>query len=173
MEGPIGAGGIAEDHVAILQLMARYARGIDRLDPAMIRDAYWSDAIDDHGAFCGPPDAFVAWVCAVLQQRYAATGHFIGQSLIDVDGDEARVETAFRAWHSPRDPAVAACHVVNGRYLDILRRREGAWRIFRRRVVRDLIEAPAFNVDLQQPAGPAVGARGAADPSSSIFDGGL
>ena len=29
----------------------RYCRGVDRLDEALMKSAYWPDATDDHGAF--------------------------------------------------------------------------------------------------------------------------
>jgi hypothetical protein len=157
-----------DDIVAIQQLLARYARGVDRLDPELIRSAYWPDAIDNHGAYVGGPAGFADWVCARIPAHYAATGHVLGQILVEVAGDEARVESYFRAWHAPRD-AAGSTYVVHGRYLDRMARRDGEWRILERRVVRDLRENLPFTPALGQPPGPDVGAWGSADPSHGHF----
>ena len=41
------------DHDAIRQVVARYARGVDRLDADVMKSAYWPEATDDHGVFVG------------------------------------------------------------------------------------------------------------------------
>jgi hypothetical protein len=89
----------ADNYVAICQVMARYCRGIDRLDRDLLRSAYWDDAVDNHGIFCGPAPQFVEFIIPHLTRSYLATHHFIGQSLADIDGDIARSETYVRAEH--------------------------------------------------------------------------
>jgi hypothetical protein len=50
------------DREAIREVMARYCRGIDRLDVELIKSAYHPDAFDDHGPFKGLRDDFVEWI---------------------------------------------------------------------------------------------------------------
>ena len=50
------------DRQEIHDCLMRYSRGVDRLDPDLIRSAYHDDAIDDHGMFVGTRDEFVDWV---------------------------------------------------------------------------------------------------------------
>jgi hypothetical protein len=47
------------EHDAIRQVVARYARGVDRLDAEVMKSAYWPEATDDHGVFVGNATVFV------------------------------------------------------------------------------------------------------------------
>jgi hypothetical protein len=61
--------------------------------------------------------------------------HLIGQSIFDVDGDEAWGET-FYVFHG----TVGATQVDgHGRYIDYFRRIRGAWKLAYRRVVPDAV----------------------------------
>jgi hypothetical protein len=126
----------ALDHAEIKQVLARYCRGIDRLDRELIAGVYWDDAYDSHVSFEGRADDFVEWVLGILAKE-RCTAHILGQSLIDLDGDVAMVETYFNA-HHVRDTADGAQLTVSvGRYIDRFERRYDEWRIARREVVLD------------------------------------
>lgn len=43
-------------------VIARYCRGIDRLDMALVRSAYHPDGVDHHTGFDGGRDEFIDWV---------------------------------------------------------------------------------------------------------------
>src|ERR1051325_10398943 len=76
----------------IADAILRYARGIDRLDFDLVRSCYHADAYDDHGAMKGGGDGFME-AARRCPPRFEATMHFMGNMLIEVDGDVARAET--------------------------------------------------------------------------------
>ena len=76
----------------IRQVLARYCRGIDRLDLGLVRSCYHDDAVDEHGSFTGDPDEYVAWVGKLLA-RYAMTMHVLATTSIERTGDVALVES--------------------------------------------------------------------------------
>lgn len=124
------------DRIAIVELVSRYCRGIDRRDFALVRSLYHDDAIDEHGTmFRGGPDAFVAWLDEAMAP-WELTIHTIGNSVIAVDGDRAEAEHQVRAWHRSAPPDRKE-YIVHGRYLDRYERRDGAWKFSRRSLVFD------------------------------------
>jgi len=71
--------------------------------------------------------------------------HFMGNQLIELDGDTARVETYAVAYHW-KDEVAGTDHpenlVVGVRYLDTVQRRSEGWRITRRQVAPDWRTGP-------------------------------
>jgi hypothetical protein len=118
------------DQQDIRGVIYRYCRGIDRRDFALVRSCYHADATDDHGDFRGTVNEFITYVQGTLP-RYERTMHFIGNVLVEVDGDDARSESYVVAYH--RLPASSSKperdFVVNLRYVDDFERRAGEWRI--------------------------------------------
>jgi hypothetical protein len=125
------------DEAAIRRVHLNYCRGIDRRDWELVRSCYHADAVDYHGPFEGGVDAFIEW--AVERMELVVSAHFVGNQIVDVDGDVA--------WHEAynvvflRRPAAADSPavdvVINVRYLDRMERRDGCWRIADRLVVHD------------------------------------
>lgn len=113
----------------------RYARGIDRLDMDLVRSCYHPDARDRHGSFSGSVDEFIAWVEPALVERFESTMHFLGNTLIDLDGDRAHAETYCIASHRMRTEA--SDWLAGVRYVDVFERRNGDWRLADRTVVFD------------------------------------
>ncbi len=128
----------AGDREAIRHCLARYCRGVDRLDEALLQSVYWDGAVDDHVSFVGTGQEFVPYVIEVLG-RMDQTQHMIGNILIDMDGaDEADVETYFQAFHRlPHAGAPATDLMVGGRYVDRFQKRGDEWRIASRVVIID------------------------------------
>ena len=75
------------DKQACVELVYRFARGLDRCDEAIVRSVFHADGTDDHGQFKGTVDEFVAWVFPVLATM-ERTQHVIGNVLVEVDGDD-------------------------------------------------------------------------------------
>jgi hypothetical protein len=132
-------GRLALDYIEIQQVLARYSRGIDRMDRELILSVYWEDAYDSHGVCEGGPEAFADWIGANMT-RYAASNHMLGQSRIDLQGETADCETYFAAFHHERRDEGDAMVIVGGRYHDRFERRGGEWRIHRRRVLFDWMQ---------------------------------
>lgn len=129
----------------IRQVLARYCRGIDRHDLALVRSCYHDDAVDEHGSFTGGPDEYVAWVGRLLR-RYAMTMHFLSGSSIERTGDVALVETYGISFHRsrPDEAADAKLNLMTGfRFVDRFERRasggdgDPAWRIAHRVAVTE------------------------------------
>jgi hypothetical protein len=124
------------DESEIRAVLARYARGCDRNDMGLVRSCYHEGATDAHGHVNGSLEEFIAYSEAYISKMESMT-HFLGQSVIELDGDSAWVETYCLCYirlkaeegEKPMD------RLGNIRYVDVFERRGGAWRIARRKVV--------------------------------------
>jgi hypothetical protein len=74
-----------ESREAIRDCLYRYCRGIDRADAAVLRSAYWPDAIDDHVLFNGNAYDFIDW-CVPLLAQVEHSQHMLGNIQIELDG---------------------------------------------------------------------------------------
>jgi hypothetical protein len=119
------------DKCALTELLAILSAAVDRADRDAIIDCYAERSYDDHGAFKGSGREFAEMICAPGQQM--TMHHLLGQSVFDVDGDEAWGETFF-VMH-----AVVGDRTVRGfgRYVDYFRRIDAQWKMVYRRVVPD------------------------------------
>jgi SnoaL-like domain len=125
------------DREAIREAMARYCRGIDRLDTDLIKSAYHPDAFDDHGPFKGVRDDFVEWIIPFLRREYVTTSHHLTTQSIDLNGDVAHVETYAIVVQEKHVSGDILQLVANSRYVDRFEKRDGDWRIAHRVVVTD------------------------------------
>ena len=95
----------------------RYCYGVDRLDPDVMKSAYWPEATDDHGNFVGNAHEFVDY-CMKAHLRWKWTMHSIYNHQIELDDDgvNARGEI-YNISHLCRE----GTNIVDtwfGRYLD-------------------------------------------------------
>jgi SnoaL-like domain len=146
----------ALDHISIHQVLVRYCRGIDRLDRRLLKSVYWEDGYDNHASFSGKAGEFIDWVLKLLS-HYTSTSHILGQSLIELLGDTANVETYFFAQHVGVGDMEHYIVTSTGRYVDNFEKRKGEWRILSRRVVIDFRRQRPFGPDLELP--PSVDSR--------------
>lgn len=123
---------------AIRDVQRRYCRGVDRLDYAMVRACFHPDADLDYGFYKGGVDGFMK-VAEEGLASYSATTHFIGNQLVELDGDAAWAEHYVIAYH--RCPAEGGTpehdFICNFRYVDRLEWRGGEWKIARRVLLVD------------------------------------
>jgi ketosteroid isomerase-like protein len=121
----------------IADVILRYARGIDRLDFDLVRSCYHPDAYDDHGSFTGDVDGFIA-MCERFLPKWSATMHFMGNMLIEVDGDVARAETYAVAYHRRQEEDGTGKDDVFGiRYVDRFEKLDDEWKIAHRVVATE------------------------------------
>ena len=151
---------------AVRDVLIRYTRGIDRMDPDLVRSCYHPDAHDDHGAFQGGTDDFVAWFQQALG-FFERTMHFVGNQLVEVDGDVAHAESYCVAYHRrAADGAGAASDLVIGlRYCDRLERRDGEWRIADRVCAMDWSRVDPVVAEWEFPPEAVRGRRDRDDPA--------
>lgn len=155
------------DKDAIRDVLSRYARGIDRIAPDLVRSVYHADAIDIHGTFRGDRDEFAERSSRISPDNLCGH-HAMTHSHIELEGDTARVETYFihhfERFARKRNEVRAG--VMVGRYLDRMERRAGEWRIAVRRVVVDVAwEWPKGD----EPPGAKTFPRGARWPDDEVF----
>jgi ketosteroid isomerase-like protein len=126
------------DEDAIRRVHLDYCHGLDRRDWDLVRSCYHPDAVDYHGPFSGNVDEFIEWAIT-LADEFPLTTHFVGNQIVDVDGDVAWHEAYCQASHRVRetDARPALNWIVNVRYIDRMERRNGEWKIADRLVVHD------------------------------------
>jgi hypothetical protein len=118
----------------IADALASYCRGIDRLDPDLVRAAFHDDGVlIDYGS----PDpvgavAFADRACTSLRSKYKATQHRITNTKVERTGDAAVAESYILAFHVQDDDDGHFLHTFNGRWIDTFEQRGGAWRIAQR-----------------------------------------
>jgi hypothetical protein len=98
----------------IQDALMRYARGVDRGDKDLICSAYFPDAHDDHGPFVGTPDDLAAMLVRDMDATGMIGQHLMLNSLIELDGHKANVETYWLVIH----PDTTGLIWAGGRYLD-------------------------------------------------------
>jgi 2-iminobutanoate/2-iminopropanoate deaminase len=139
-----------EARTAIEDCLKRFARAVDRQDWQAARATYHDDAVDDHGFFKGPPDAFLAHV-AKLHEHQDHSMHFNTNVLIEFSSKErAFVETYVLVLqrYRPGAPNVPAGsqglrNIASARYLDRFEKRNGEWRVAHRTLVfGDIVAEP-------------------------------
>lgn len=126
------------DRLELRDLIARLCRAIDRADRDGIIASYAEESYDDHGAgFRGNGRDFADYMVDGPGSGGAKFQlHILGQSVFDVDGDEAFGETAYiMVAQLPTGDLAQAI----GRYLDYCQRIDGGWKIKYRRVVSDYV----------------------------------
>ena len=149
----------------IYEVVARYARAIDRMDETMLRSVFHDGSEHNHfyiGLSSAPerpatgddPGDFVRFAMALLG-GYKRTHHQLGNTLIElIDEGCATAETYFTAFHRMRAKDDPLCgpdayetemdFLVGGRYLDVFRCVDGVWKIASRTGMTDWtrLEAP-------------------------------
>ncbi len=124
-----------QDRLAILDVLAKHSRGIDRLDLECLKSAYWPEATVEYGSFNGLGHDFATGAMEGLQ-AFDRTAHTVTNSAFDIRGTEARVESHITAYHYIKgDPDMEMTFV--GRYLDRMEKRGQVWKIAHRTVVHD------------------------------------
>lgn len=143
------------DCLEIRDCVHRYARGLDRHDADILRSVFHPDAIDNHGAYVGHVEEFIAWGNAWHERVAIAHMHNMNTHVAEIDGDEAHALTYVIFVLCRRDGRTV--HSGGGRYLDRLERREGHWLIaFRRFIVDwrfDAVDDPLLDGSARDPRG--------------------
>jgi hypothetical protein len=132
---------------AIREQLYRYCRAVDRGDKELMRQVYHPDATDNHGVFEGRASEFVELDVEQVMPGLKITQHLIGNVLIELEGDVARVESYVFASHRVQQADGLHDIVVWGRYLDRFERRAGEWRIAHRQCVFDGIRNDKASAD--------------------------
>ena len=157
------------DRQQIVQLVYRYCRAVDRIDPALGYSIWHDGAEADYGRiYRGSGRGLIDYICEA-HKKGTVHSHQITNILLDLEGDRARSESYVSSVMRLMDGAALKQIATRGRYLDRWSKRQGRWAIDKRIYVHDLDEIrpvtpafvpPSFRLD-----------RG--DPSYELFDGAL
>jgi hypothetical protein len=139
-----------KDRQAILDCIARHARGCDRHDVELLASTYHRDGVDEHGFAINPGPKYAEWANAAHAAGSLLHTHNITTHLCEIDGDVAHCESYVMVGLLNNDGKTA--RLISGRYIDRLERRNGEWKIALRRTTVDLLisgdasilTAPAF-----------------------------
>jgi hypothetical protein len=123
------------DRHAILSVVHRYARGLDRHDDDILRSCFHPDALDHHGRWKGGREAFVQWANHECHNDLHAHMHNITSHNCELDGAVAHAESYVMFVHRVKDDKTV--NVGGGRYVDRFEKRDGEWKISRRRLIMD------------------------------------
>lgn len=124
------------DRHAIAETLARYCRGIDRCDGALLAKVFTPDARIDYGDGAKSPAETIPGLMAGLGAM-RLTQHNISNTVLRITGTVAKAETNCVALHLIPAAGGEIELVVGGRYLDTLVKTDGAWRIAERLYVMD------------------------------------
>jgi hypothetical protein len=146
----------------IHEVLARYARGVDRADADLLKSCYHADAVEEHGGnYTGNAHAYVDGAVPRIRQM-GAMQHLLGSTYIEFDaaGDVAWVETYVWTFARLLQGDRAMDTFTGGRLVDRFERRAGAWRIAHRRTVfdwnRDTPSCEGWCLGLFDPARPGM-----------------
>ncbi|MDE8653300.1 nuclear transport factor 2 family protein [Novosphingobium album (ex Liu et al. 2023)] len=156
---------IAEAEIRDVHL--RFCRANDRRDEELMRGCFHPGAVIElHEPM--DVDAFIA-LGRVILSKYTVTWHNTGNQLVEVDGDAAWAEHYTISSHriAADDSGPERDFVAYGRYIDRMERREGAWRIARRKMLVDFTRTDALLPD-DQGLGSWGGTRDRGDPSYAL-----
>ncbi len=168
---------VARDQIH--EVLARYARGVDRADADLLKSCYHLDAVEEHGGnFTGNAHEYVDGAVP----RIRAMGpmqHLLGSSHIEFDGDVAWVETYVWTFARLTQDGHSVDTFTGGRLFDRFERRDGRWKIAHRRTIfdwnRDTPTSEGWCLGLFDPARPGMhaGRKGTDDLSylRSMSDG--
>jgi hypothetical protein len=126
-----------EDRAAILDCIARHARGCDRHDVTLLMSTYHDDGVDEHGATVNAGPDYASWANAVHAATSEAHLHNVTTHICEIDGDVAHAESYVIV--AMLSPDCLTATLLNGRYIDRLERRDGDWKIEVRRTTLELM----------------------------------
>jgi 3-phenylpropionate/cinnamic acid dioxygenase small subunit len=127
-------GFMSDDHVAIQNLIARYALLVDTGDFAGVGDLFAEATYVGVGEFTGREAVAGMLENTVIRYEDGTPGthHAISNVIIEVDGDTAAAQ-AYVTIFQARPDFPLQC-IAAGRYRDSFERVDGRWRFARRRV---------------------------------------
>src|ERR1051326_9466278 len=110
------------DKQEIREGLMLYCRGVDRRDRELIENTFHPDALDYGG---GPKGKAMADQMLAMAPSDPCYTHFIGNQMIELDGDRATSEAYFISVSEQAKDGQWYTRIRGGRYIDRLRRHEG------------------------------------------------
>jgi ketosteroid isomerase-like protein len=138
----------ALDKQEIYELLATYARAVDRCDEELMLSVYHPDSIDVRMGKRYTSREFVRFVIPLLS-KLGNSAHYFSYPLIEVHGDVAWSECYVMVFHRMHDESGDYDSIWGERVLDRYERRNGVWKVAYRQSVcdwnRDVPSAETWN----------------------------
>ena len=129
-----------EDRQAILDCVARNARGCDRHDAELLMSSYTATGVDEHGYAVNPGPKYAEYANHVHSAGSLHNMHNITTHSCEIDGDVAHAESYVIGLFLNKDGKTS--RLIAGRYADRLERQQnGQWRIALRRSTVEVLMA--------------------------------
>ena len=170
------------DRLEITDLLHTYCRSLDRYDRESLQSVFHPDSTHVMGGFEGSSIDFCELAMDALDQ-YQRTHHLLGNIQVLLDGDDARAESYFHAYHrvaagtpaagfiADHTPGLDEDLILAGRYVDRLQQRDGVWKISHRIGILDWCRwEPASDRGFFAAAMKPYGSRGRTDSLYTIWD---
>lgn len=147
------------DRQEIEQVLKLYCRAIDRCDLDLLKSVYHPDGTDDHGSFSGNAHEFAEFIIPTLRQAILDGMHTVTHCTIDLAGNYATSESYYWAYqqiaggedwvtgyfgadYAAKAKAAGTIdgrhdYYCGGRYIDLFERRDGEWKILRRKITNE------------------------------------
>ena len=120
-----------QDRQDILDCIVRESRARDRQDVEMIAGCWWAEGVDEHGPIVTNAPDYPAKANAGHAANFNMTSHNITNHLCEIVGNSAYCESYVVGglfWLDGKTTTIAM-----GRYIDELEKRNGEWRLLKRR----------------------------------------
>jgi len=123
------------DRIALMDVMLKYAKGVDERDMALYRSVF-ADDVQIVGFAREEVRGATAWLAFVEQalSQYGATQHMLGPQLATVSGNTAHCRTDVQALHYMKDKPNTTL-TLWATYESEMRRIDGEWKIVRHKLV--------------------------------------
>lgn len=159
------------DHHEIRKVLALYCHACDRTDAALLASLYAAEgSYDDHGIVKGPGSYYAREITALIESTTRVMSHTLGQSVIQVDGAEARAETFFLAFMTAEgEDGTPRLSQLAGRFVDRLERASDGWKIKQRVALHDLSITHRIEEDFLATNGLVRGSRLPDDPGVALL----
>jgi hypothetical protein len=147
------------DRQEIQNLLGLYCRAIDRLDSELLKSIYHPDGTDNHGPYSASAHEFADIIMQRLREIVIYGFHTVTHSVIDLHGKFATAESYYTGYHEVASGYDAICnffgkqyadeqvrngkigqtheYLCGGRYLDVLEKRKGTWKILHREITNE------------------------------------
>lgn len=149
------------DRMEITDVLVRFCRGLDRLDPEMVASVYHDDAMDHHGPF----DELGAELGPKLVELVGGSTkvglHCVSNVTIELDGDVAHVESYTTTVTQDEKEHTD----IGARCVDRFERRNGEWKIADRIMILEYMRPLQLGEPHPMLAMFARGTRDRSDPS--------
>jgi ketosteroid isomerase-like protein len=120
-----------EDHLAILNLANRYGQAFDFGDPEAYANCFTPDGIfDAQPVILANGHEELRNFCAGSGEEARRSRHWMGNTVVDGDGDEAMMTTYLMMVNTGADSSTG----VTGVYRDKLVKQNGEWKIQHRKL---------------------------------------